>query len=349
MVVIVTEKQKVIDAAMDNEESAQDREDRIAAMQAKFDAECEGALADAKAREIEEEARAVERAEREAERAIARAERQAEAVENAIARAADRAAARGNEIEASVARKAAEIDAVDVPSQEANAAIHLGLIMLAALDWDHAEDINGEGFSRVDSYHGHYLSRLQVLDDAHAIVGRELIRRYQRQLDAALVATALNEPLKVRTVRKERFAAVVEATADLTVEVAADSMVEAVEVLEVAAEEVVVALEVEVADSPADQAANDDLPEATEQEPEPTITRRRGRPSNAERGLGRPMTAVERNQRHRTSRRSVAMDIPGDIVDRMRAAREARGWTTEQLLAAAMDALEADGSVDLAA
>jgi ribosome-binding protein aMBF1 (putative translation factor) len=71
------------------------------------------------------------------------------------------------------------------------------------------------------------------------------------------------------------------------------------------------------------------------------VLRRRGRPSNAERGRAPPLSQVERNRRYREAKRLASIDIPGGLADRLREAREERGMTTEQLLAAALDALDA--------
>jgi hypothetical protein len=73
-------------------------------------------------------------------------------------------------------------------------------------------------------------------------------------------------------------------------------------------------------------------------------------PAPAKRGRGRPpkgdlaLTAVERNRAYRQAHRAQTLEVPGALADRLRALREARGATTADLLALALDALERQGA-----
>jgi len=67
-------------------------------------------------------------------------------------------------------------------------AIHTGLQMLAAMDQDHARDLNGMGFSRIDCQIGHSLAGCGRLSARQAALGAKLVNKYRRQLDAELVA-----------------------------------------------------------------------------------------------------------------------------------------------------------------
>ncbi len=199
----VMAKQEVIDAALDNVEDPEERARRIAEFQAAFDAEVEGALESAKARQALFGAAGQKR---EADRAARKASR-AEAIAEAIERAAARAAAREDRINASIVKMAQAIKAGEPPDDAARAAIIAGLGVLSALDPDGATERNDAGYNKPDSYHGHFLARLASLDDAQAIVGRDLVRKYQRQLDPGIVALALGEPLRERKATKPGHAA----------------------------------------------------------------------------------------------------------------------------------------------
>ena len=209
MAVTVLEKQQVIDAALDVIEDGADREARIAAVQAELDAASSDAVAAAKEKAAQQAAAQVAADQAALEAQEAKRLRAAERAADAIQLAKEMAAARGSRLAASIASAAANIGAADVPTMEATAAIHLSLQLLADLDQDGASEVNGAGYSKVDSYHGHYLARLPVLSDVDAIVGCELVRRYQRQLTEGLVAKAIGEPMQVRATKVERVPEVV--------------------------------------------------------------------------------------------------------------------------------------------
>lgn len=61
-------------------------------------------------------------------------------------------------------------------------AIHSGLQMLAAMDQDHARDLNGMGFSRIDVQIGHSLAGCWRLTAKQAALGAKLVNKYRRQL-----------------------------------------------------------------------------------------------------------------------------------------------------------------------
>jgi SWI/SNF-related matrix-associated actin-dependent regulator 1 of chromatin subfamily A len=105
MAATLTEKQKVLDAALDTVESDGARDHRLAAMQADMDAEIAAAQADAKAGEAAAEDEAVRRADQKARRAEVDAALNAIRTANALARASRARAKRA----ASVARKAAKL------------------------------------------------------------------------------------------------------------------------------------------------------------------------------------------------------------------------------------------------
>ncbi len=71
-----------------------------------------------------------------------------------------------------------------LPSEAACARILEALGELAA----------GGVFSPADRYFGHYLAALPELSGPDAVVGRAFVRRYRHRLDAGLVAAALEEP-----------------------------------------------------------------------------------------------------------------------------------------------------------
>ena len=90
----------------------------------------------------------------------------------------------------------------------------------------------------------------------------------------------------------------------------------------------------EVAQPVAKDTAPDQAAEATE-----AFSRGRGRPLNAERGLGAPLLLAHRRVRHRQLHRIVSVDVPGDLADRIRALKTSREATIEKVLTAALDAL----------
>ena len=330
MAQLVASKGGVIDAALDDLETTEDREARLAAEQAVKDAKAEAALAEARAAEAEEAKRAEEEAERARERADQQARRAEDRADVEAIQTAERIAAaegRAARLEASIAQASSALGAVSVPGPDAVAAIHEGLRLLTEMDADHATERNGQGFSKSDSYHGHYLARLDTLLDAEAIVGRELVRRYQRQLEAHLVAMALDEPVRIRPIARER----VDADAVASVLAAEPEVV----ALEAVAAPVVEVVESMIVVQPVTEiviaAANHEVA-------------RRGRPSKASQGL-EALSKAERNRRWRESRDMADIEVPGSLAERLRKARDARGLTMEALLGMALDALDGQGIV----
>ena len=61
-------------------------------------------------------------------------------------------------------------------------AIHDCLRLLAGMDVDRAQVRNGEGFNRLDGVFGHSLAERIFLTPAQAVAGRQLLRKYRRQL-----------------------------------------------------------------------------------------------------------------------------------------------------------------------
>ena len=57
---------------------------------------------------------------------------------------------------------------------------------------------------------------------------------------------------------------------------------------------------------------------------------------------GRPLTPAERQARWRAARAMASIEVPGDIAERIRLAREARGLSTAELLGLALSALEGE-------
>ena len=81
-------------------------------------------------------------------------------------------------------------------------------------------------------------------------------------------------------------------------------------------------------------------------EPEaPAVRRGRGRPPKG----GVALTPAERNRAWRAAKAMVAIEIPGHLAERLRAARDGRGMSTADLLTAAMDALDRQDQVRPAA
>lgn len=67
-------------------------------------------------------------------------------------------------------------------------AIHTALKMLAGMDQDHAMELNGKGFSKIDGTLGHDLASAARLSPRQAALGQKLARKYRRQLPAELLA-----------------------------------------------------------------------------------------------------------------------------------------------------------------
>jgi SWI/SNF-related matrix-associated actin-dependent regulator 1 of chromatin subfamily A len=65
-------------------------------------------------------------------------------------------------------------------------AIHEGLQILAGFDADHARELNGMGFSKIDVQIGHSLARCGALTARQAALGARLVSKYRRQLPESL-------------------------------------------------------------------------------------------------------------------------------------------------------------------
>lgn len=85
-------------------------------------------------------------------------------------------------------RKALEQAAVTL-SPDQVAAVHAGLRGLAGV-CDGAAKLDGSGFSRIDVQIGHSLAMAATLTPKQAALGQKLLRKYQRQIDPALLAAA---------------------------------------------------------------------------------------------------------------------------------------------------------------
>lgn len=67
-------------------------------------------------------------------------------------------------------------------SRERAKAIFEALRLLASFDEDHARELNGQGFSKVDCYRGHRLANAKSLSVKELREGLLLARKYRRQL-----------------------------------------------------------------------------------------------------------------------------------------------------------------------
>jgi len=72
-------------------------------------------------------------------------------------------------------------------------AIHTGLRMLAATDLDHAREINGIGFNKLDTEIGCSLAARATLSPKQAALGRKLVNKYRKQLPSVLVEQAVSD------------------------------------------------------------------------------------------------------------------------------------------------------------
>jgi hypothetical protein len=75
-------------------------------------------------------------------------------------------------------------------TEAARQALHTALRTLARNDRDHARTLNGIGFSKHDSSYGHSLAACPSVSARQAMAAARLIVKYQRQLDADVVALA---------------------------------------------------------------------------------------------------------------------------------------------------------------
>lgn len=85
----------------------------------------------------------------------------------------------------SISPRRAELDKLaETITDEDMDAVHAGLRRLAGSDHDHASQLNGVGFSKVDCQIGHELAGLPMLTRRQASLGFILCRKYGRQLGA---------------------------------------------------------------------------------------------------------------------------------------------------------------------
>lgn len=89
----------------------------------------------------------------------------------------------------SITREQIEKEAKSITFQQADA-IHQGLRMLAAMDGDRAREINGMGFSKMDTHIGASLAQAYKLSPQQAVLGAKLVNKYRRQLPAQIVEAA---------------------------------------------------------------------------------------------------------------------------------------------------------------
>lgn len=89
----------------------------------------------------------------------------------------------------STTRAKLEADAKTLTAKQITA-VHQGLAILAAMDTDRARDLNGMGFSKVDTDIGCSLARCGNLTPKQAALGLRLVTKYRRQLPAGLVDAA---------------------------------------------------------------------------------------------------------------------------------------------------------------
>jgi SWI/SNF-related matrix-associated actin-dependent regulator 1 of chromatin subfamily A len=79
--------------------------------------------------------------------------------------------------------KPSEIETVAATLTDAQIfAIHAGLRMLAGMDGDHAAELNGCGFGKIDVMIGHSLAERSNLTPKQAALGLKLCKKYHRQL-----------------------------------------------------------------------------------------------------------------------------------------------------------------------
>ncbi len=203
--------------------------------------------------------------------------------------------------------------------------------------------VEGDIFSRADRYFGRYLAAMPELAGPDAVVGRAFVRRYRHRLAAGLVAAALEEPACRRVLasdpdyddgRVEGFSVpLVKGAKGLREmeERIAGKVAEAVKAQPVSEEAVAAPVLVAVVEEIATPVPENIAPK-----------RKRGRPSNEATGKAPALSQVERNRRYRARRvAAAAVTVPRELADRLSAARGARGLTTAELLAEALDALGA--------
>lgn len=93
----------------------------------------------------------------------------------------DKATTHGTTVE-QVVKEAEEL------TPEQVALIHAGLKLLAGLDQDFAQELNGAGFNKIDGIIGHSLAEAPRLSRKQAVLGAKLVKKYHRQLPAEIMA-----------------------------------------------------------------------------------------------------------------------------------------------------------------
>jgi hypothetical protein len=73
------------------------------------------------------------------------------------------------------------------------AAVHKALRVVAGFDADRAREINGMGFSKMDTRFGCELAARQWLTPRQAGVGAKIVRKYRRQYSKELYAQIFGE------------------------------------------------------------------------------------------------------------------------------------------------------------
>lgn len=90
------------------------------------------------------------------------------------------------DMQAAAAKREAKAAATVGITPEQILAVHDCLRLLAGMDVDRAQVRNDEGFNRFDGVFGHSLAERSSLTPAQAVAGRQLIRKYRRQLPSGL-------------------------------------------------------------------------------------------------------------------------------------------------------------------
>lgn len=170
MAQVLVEKQRVLDGALDLE-NAEAREARRL--------RTEAAMAEAEAR-VRAAGPAPDMAER-ITAARAQVEREAQARE--LRRPIELG---GQPSTADARREALEAEGREMTRGQI-AAVHQGLRILAGMDTDRAAARNDVGFNSADTGIGHALAERDFLTPRAAALGRKLLRKYHRQLGAALL------------------------------------------------------------------------------------------------------------------------------------------------------------------
>jgi len=96
------------------------------------------------------------------------------------------------EVEVDLEKALKELKEIPVLPAEQLEAIHMGIRILASY-CDGARELDGMGFSKVDTFFGHSLAGATFLSPKQALGAMKLVNKYRRQLDPDLVATAKGE------------------------------------------------------------------------------------------------------------------------------------------------------------